>query len=255
VKRWDRVVEPGHMPTRRKTTEIISLLYEATQSPVPRNFWPPNPTAGVESRNSEDADAIAWKKDPSRPGGGLFIATQRTARALGEDIPSGTLVVPDPQPSEEDITTNVYSKEMAISHPTANGNTSDFTSLTPPLGDNFIPITTPFRPVDETAPQQINVNPAMNSQNEVPQEVHIINMLDQFQNPSTMQQDAAVNDGYLDGIPARMFEFDQWDNFFQRFQMPTGQPFRNNGAPSGFPGTDGEVTTANGYGLQPSQSF
>jgi len=78
AKRWDRAVDAGHMLTRRKTTEIISLLYEATQNPVPRNFWPLNPT------------------DPMRPGGGLFLATSQTASALGEDMPTGTLVLPDP---------------------------------------------------------------------------------------------------------------------------------------------------------------
>lgn len=62
---------------------------------MPRNFWPLNPTAGVEARNSAQADAIVFRKDPSRRGGGLFIATQRTASALGEDMPDGTLVVPD----------------------------------------------------------------------------------------------------------------------------------------------------------------
>ena len=30
-----------------------------------------------------------------RPGGGLFLATPQTASALGEDMPSGTLVLPD----------------------------------------------------------------------------------------------------------------------------------------------------------------
>lgn len=124
AKRWDRAIDAGHMLTRRKvrlilschnhfyclsisisfwmliqlftqTTEIISLLYEATQNPVPRNFWPLNPTAGVEARNSASADAIVFRKDPMRPGGGLFLATSRTASALGEDMPDGTLVVPD----------------------------------------------------------------------------------------------------------------------------------------------------------------
>jgi len=165
----------------------------------------------VESRNSEDAEALVWRNDPSRPGGGLFIATQRTARALGEDIPTGTLVLPDPQTNEEDITTNVYSKEMAFSHATTNGSTSDATSLTPPSGDTFIPVTTPLRLVNDTTPRRTNVNPGMNSQSEVPHEVQVINMLDQFQNPATMQQDAAVNDGYLDGIPATMFEFGESD--------------------------------------------
>ncbi|KAF8319282.1 hypothetical protein DL93DRAFT_170297 [Clavulina sp. PMI_390] len=98
-KRWEQRVEPGHMQTRKKTTEIISLLFEATQSPVPRNFWPLNPTAGVEARNSASADAIVFRKDPSRPGRGFFIATERTASALGQDMPGGTVVVPDAPPA------------------------------------------------------------------------------------------------------------------------------------------------------------
>ncbi|KAF9513131.1 hypothetical protein BS47DRAFT_991537 [Hydnum rufescens UP504] len=102
VKRWDGSVEPGHMSSRRKTTEIISLLYEATQSPVSRNFWPLNPTPGVEARNNPEVDAIQFRKDPTRPGGGLFVATQRSAAALGpENIPRGTLVLADSSGASE----------------------------------------------------------------------------------------------------------------------------------------------------------
>ncbi|KAF8333946.1 fungal-specific transcription factor domain-containing protein [Cantharellus anzutake] len=263
VQRWDRAVEPGHMPTRRKTAEIISLLYEATQSPVPRNFWPKNPTAGVESRNQEDADALVWKKDPSRPGGGLFIATQRAARALGSDIPTGTLVVPDPQNGEEaEISTELYTNEIVYNHPTmANGGPVDVASLTPPPGDSFVLVTTPLRPVDDASAPQTNVNPGMNSQNEVPRGVQVINMLDQYQHPTTMQssmqQYAAVNNGLLDGIPATMFEFDQWDSFFQRLHMQAdGQTYQTHvGPPNGYPSVDGSLPAVNGYGLQPSQSF
>lgn len=49
----------------------------------------------MEARNSASADAIVFRKDPSHPARGFFIATERTAGALGPDIPGGTMVVPD----------------------------------------------------------------------------------------------------------------------------------------------------------------
>jgi hypothetical protein len=57
----------------RQTAEIISLLYGATQGPeLP--FQPPamNPTAGTTI--NQPIESLQYKRDPTRPGGGVFVA-------------------------------------------------------------------------------------------------------------------------------------------------------------------------------------
>ena len=54
-----------------QTAEIIALLYEATQGPpLPIEAPALNPTGGVTVKKPADLD---FKKDPTRPGGGVFI--------------------------------------------------------------------------------------------------------------------------------------------------------------------------------------
>ncbi|KIY63059.1 hypothetical protein CYLTODRAFT_382829 [Cylindrobasidium torrendii FP15055 ss-10] len=65
VRRWESRLSPDHMSTRRKTSEIIGLLSEATtaddqgQTPMPTGA-----PGGIE-----------YKRDPTHPQGGVFVST------------------------------------------------------------------------------------------------------------------------------------------------------------------------------------
>lgn len=140
---------------------------------MPRNFWPLNPTAGVEARNSAPADAIVFRKDHTRPGGGLFLATTRTAIALGEDMPDGTLVVPDvpnvygqpsssvPAPIQDTVVVSNETTRVGPDGPGWARNPSASGMPQPPLP---IPHTTPML-VDgrDTSSTMSNMNPNMPS--------------------------------------------------------------------------------------------
>ncbi|KAF5386791.1 hypothetical protein D9615_001601 [Tricholomella constricta] len=91
VRRWEGSISPDHMSARRKTAEIIALLYEATQGPhLPMEAPALNPTGGVTAKPPV---GLEYKKDPTRPGGGVFIAHGQAAREGDfKDIPAGVVI-------------------------------------------------------------------------------------------------------------------------------------------------------------------
>ncbi|PPQ91421.1 hypothetical protein CVT25_014309 [Psilocybe cyanescens] len=92
VRRWEGSISPDHMSAERLfeqyTAEIIALLYEATQDPhMPMETANLNPTGGVKVRPPVMLD---YKKDPTRPGGGVFIAHGKAGEF--KDVPEGTII-------------------------------------------------------------------------------------------------------------------------------------------------------------------
>ncbi|KAG8961393.1 hypothetical protein FRC00_012413 [Tulasnella sp. 408] len=85
---------------RAATAEIIILLYETTQLPQaafnhPNNPQRLNPTVGVSDRppGTENFRKLKFTKDPTRPGGGVFVADDKAlAEAVISDLPLGTVV-------------------------------------------------------------------------------------------------------------------------------------------------------------------
>lgn len=79
-----------------QTAEILTLLFEATQSPSPadptRHTVPPlEPTAGTRPRN-DSYPQIKWENDPSRPGGGIFVTKDPSVTKELADIGEGVIV-------------------------------------------------------------------------------------------------------------------------------------------------------------------
>ncbi len=71
-----------------QTAEIINLLYEATQGPpLPLQAPVLNPTGGVRGKQPVLLD---YKKDNSRPGGGIFIAQSKVPDF--RDLPEGLVI-------------------------------------------------------------------------------------------------------------------------------------------------------------------
>ncbi|KAG8963102.1 hypothetical protein FRC03_003378 [Tulasnella sp. 419] len=112
VRRWESALQPGHMSARRKNAEIIILLYEATQlpempAPRPGDRQRLNPTVGVgiySKVGMEGFRRLKFKKDPSRPGGGVFVADEQAIKEAVSDVPEGTVVVEEKNEDEVDGT-------------------------------------------------------------------------------------------------------------------------------------------------------
>ncbi|CAE6471751.1 unnamed protein product [Rhizoctonia solani] len=245
IKRWEASVEPGHMPT----AEIICLLYEATQcAPEPSRTTDKrlNPTVGVHNvRAPEALRGLEFRKDASRPGGGVFVASKRMIPALS-DLPRGT-VVPRPDTADGD-----RDRESVVSGTSISGSEES--------------------PFGYGVSQHANVNPALAQVELDPSEnmgVQVVNMLDQ---PLPSEAFTVDNEGMLSGIglpnglPYDIGANEQWNSLFSQFQPAVvGDPAYNFMQPFSEPymgpvGT-GQLHAANqgaitnGIGFPPMQPF
>ncbi|KAG0705062.1 fungal-specific transcription factor domain-containing protein [Suillus ampliporus] len=196
VRRWEGSISPDHMSARRKTAEIIALLYEATQGPPIPLDQPPllNPTGGVKGKRA--LSGLEYKKDTSRPGGGFFVAHGEAHRNIGdyEGIPQGVIVTSSDEEAEA---------EASNDSPRCGSSMVTITPLSSARGDG---VSFP------------NMNPALNSvTSDTPSSVQVLNVLDVPQASNTLEQFAMADVGFLEGIPGGMFDWGQWDSFFSRF--------------------------------------
>lgn len=143
-----------------------------------------NPTGGVKGR--QPLGGLEYKKDPSRPGGGVFVA-HGEARKADYGMPKGTIITSSDEESEE---------------PPAAGSSSLVN----------------IRPLTSGARGEANVNPALNYMaSQSPGNVQVLNVLDGPQASGKLQQFAMADVGLLEGIPGGMFDWGQWGSFFTRF--------------------------------------
>ncbi|KAF9448024.1 hypothetical protein P691DRAFT_705734 [Macrolepiota fuliginosa MF-IS2] len=203
IRRWEKSINPEHMSARRKTSEIIALLYEATQGPpLPMETPALNPTGGVTPK---PPISLEYRKDPSRPGGGVFVAQTRDTREEDiKDLPAGTVITS----GENDEGTGNQTPSVSQQQRQTSQQPSSMVNFTPlnKSGDNYG-----------------NLNPAMNAQNQG--NVQVMNVLDGGQSVNLAEYEMSDN-GFLEGLPGSMFDWHQWDNFFSnRFpQSGSGQP-------------------------------
>ncbi|KAJ7063420.1 fungal-specific transcription factor domain-containing protein [Mycena amicta] len=184
VRRWEGSLSPDHMSARRKTAEIITLLFEATQGPqLPLERPALNPTGGVKNKQPS---VLNYKPDPTRPGSGVFVADKDSPGDF-KDLPAGTVI-------------------------------KDGESTPPKTASTMVNLT-PL-PTGRTAPggPTANVNPAMNS-GQNPGQVHVMNVLDVAKASSNLAEHAMNDNAFLEGIPGGMFDWGQWDTFFQRMNQ------------------------------------
>ncbi|TFK30156.1 hypothetical protein FA15DRAFT_200823 [Coprinopsis marcescibilis] len=217
VRRWESAISPDHMSTRRKTSEIISLLYEATQGPpMPIEAPALNPTGGVIPKAPVILD---YRKDPTRPGGGVFVA-QGKSRSSEEfkDLPEGTIISAS---SDDDAAGSEDGKREHDERPRGQ---DDGREIIPPTASTSAPLVK-FTPLNlggmgGRGSESYNVNPAMNAQqNSQSSSVQVMNMLDASQTDGAMHDLALADNGFLEGLPGGMFDWNQWDTFFSRFNQ------------------------------------
>ncbi|KAH6895051.1 fungal-specific transcription factor domain-containing protein [Coprinopsis sp. MPI-PUGE-AT-0042] len=235
VRRWESAISPDHMSTRRKTSEIISLLYEATQGPaMPIEAPALNPTGGVKPKAPVTLD---YRRDPTRPGGGVFVA-QGNSKDDFQDLPEGTVISAssdDDAPGSDD-----GDHEDRVQGRQEKGEARNVppTTQTGPMnansgmgsGSGSTPMVT-FTPLNVggsagRGSQSYNVNPAMNVQGSQNGNVQVMNI--------SMADLALADNGFLEGLPGGMFDWNQWDTFFSRFSGQGGN------VPSGFNAHQGQ---------------
>ncbi|GLB34697.1 putative fungal specific transcription factor [Lyophyllum shimeji] len=194
VRRWEGSISPDHMSARRKTAEIIALLYEATQGPpLPIEAPALNPTSGVTLKTQV---GLEYKKDPTRPGGGVFIAHGQAAKEGDfKDLPEG-VVISGTSDAGSDLA-NQQAQQGGVASPAS------------PMVN--------FTPIGRKQGSHPNVNPAMNMQGQQQGNVQLLNVLDGPHGTNTLQEFASMDTGFLEGIPGGMFDWGQWDSFFSRF--------------------------------------
>ncbi|KAI0032267.1 fungal-specific transcription factor domain-containing protein [Vararia minispora EC-137] len=189
IRRWEKSLSPDHMSARRKTAEIIALLYEATQGPPPSIERPAlTPTTGVQLKEPPPEGAIAFQSDASRPGGGVFVARDDAAREMYKDIPTGVF----------DSEGTAGSAGHAAPAPEA--------AAPPPASlVSIMPLT----------PRSANVNPALNMGTSgtdagSAQTVEVVNPLGE------LERLTSADSSWLESIPGGMFDWGQWDEFFSK---------------------------------------
>lgn len=78
-----------------QTAEILTLLFEASQSPLAADTRQAvstlEPTAGTRPRIDNYAQ-IKWEEDPSRPGGGIFVTKDPKVTKELSDLAEGVIV-------------------------------------------------------------------------------------------------------------------------------------------------------------------
>ncbi|KAI0062323.1 hypothetical protein BV25DRAFT_672613 [Artomyces pyxidatus] len=189
IRRWEKSLSPDHMSARRKTAEIIALLFEATQGPPPPIETPVlNPTGGVVGKKQPPLGGLAYEKDPSRPGGGVFIAHGKSKGAYDGEVPEGTVInstSDDEDEPEEREKVKVKVKPMVETTPLTHANAT------------------------------VNVNPALNADGGSGN-VQVMNLLDTSPAAQSLEHFAMADNSWLEGMPAGMFDWGQWDEFFTR---------------------------------------
>lgn len=92
-------VQPDHMSIRRKTMEVMSLLYDAarhthvTHPPAPGGTRL-NPTSGVQNNRPPLDGLVTFRADPTQPGGGVFVAENEAVKSAFDQqgLVSGTVI-------------------------------------------------------------------------------------------------------------------------------------------------------------------
>ncbi|KAI0273577.1 fungal-specific transcription factor domain-containing protein [Gloeopeniophorella convolvens] len=254
IRRWEKSLSPDHMSARRKTAEIIALLYEATQGPPPPMERPAlNPVGGVTGKKPPPLGGLAYEKDPSRPGGGVFVAHAKVKAAYPEVAP-GVIIASQTDEEDEGEVKSLLLEEGRLTRGADGAPSAEAQARAP---DN----------TGASAQQALlqegnpNVNPALNEGGMPGSEnVHVMNLLDSAPaSTRALEQFALADNNWLDGIPGGMFDWGQWDEFFSRIGgngagMPLHmQALVGNGLPTGMPPQEGAAPSHSGESVPGQQ--
>lgn len=181
-----------------QTAEIIALLYEATQGPPLQEELPPlNPANNVTSRKPPPLGGLAYKKDSSWPGGGVFVAH---GNAKGTFTGVGPGVIIESHSDDEGEVKSLLFKEDGLTRG-ADG--------APPAGAHDDAESGAQTSSGHDEDVNVNVNPVLNDGGIAECEnVHVMNVLDSAPaSARALEQLALADNNWLDGIPGGMFDW------------------------------------------------
>ncbi|KAJ7097796.1 fungal-specific transcription factor domain-containing protein [Mycena belliarum] len=241
VRRWEGSISPDHMSARRKarcsfllcTAEIITLLFEATQGPqLPLEAPALNPTGGVKGKRPA---ALDYKPDPTRPGGGVFVA-HKDAQGDFQDVPAGMVITEgEGQGEGRQLSPSAFAPPPEAGSTPASaprrfmrsGNNAQHAAAADANRDASAPAPGGAAMVNLTPltgsggrGAHSNVNPAMNvgvgAAGGGSGEIQVMNVLDGPQAVGALAEFQMTDFNFLEGIPGGMFDWGQWDTFFSR---------------------------------------
>jgi hypothetical protein len=173
------------------------LLYEATQGPPPQMERPAlNPTSNVSNNKPPPLGGLLYKNDPSRPGGGVFVARGKTKGAYPEVAP-GVIIDSHSDDEDEGAVMSLLSKEDRLTRGVDGA---------PPAGAHGDEAGAQSSPEQDV---NANVNPVLNEGGMPASEsVHVMNILDSDPASTRALEELALADNnWLDGIPGGMFDW------------------------------------------------
>ena len=201
-----------------QTAEIITLLYESTLHPLNPEAPALNPTGGVKSK--QPLGGLVFLKDPTRPGGGVFIARdsanqeefkhlegivihegsegETLASSYDSQRPNAMAWTPEGQSSPQSPQQHTHAHQ-------AQSNPS-MVNYAPLVGANY-PNVNPAMNNGFTQVQQQSSN-SNNATGAIPPgHVQVINLLDQAQGAGALEQLAMAEAGFLEGMPSTIFDW------------------------------------------------
>lgn len=184
-----------------------------------------NPTPGVvNNRPTSLSHLVQWSTDPSRPGGGVFVADENVGRGLeGEGLAPGVVLgvraPPPPRPIEQREVSGWENVNPVIGMGLGGGGMGMGEYMYPPL---------PNHPQQQQLPIQQGRPQQLQQQGQQYQQQQQQPSQQQTQQQSQQQQPQAFDPfdgsqtngpgmvgpepGYLDGLPATMYDFNSWDS-------------------------------------------
>lgn len=168
------------------------MLYEATQGPPLQEELPPlNPANNVTSRKPPPLGGLAYKKDSSWPGGGVFVAHGK-AKGTFTGVGPGVVIESHSDDDEGEVKSLLQ-----------DGLTR---------GADGAPLAAHDSGAETSSGRDVNVNPVLN-EGRMPEceNVHVMNVLDSAPaSTRTLEQLALADNNWLDGIPGGMFDWGTW---------------------------------------------
>jgi hypothetical protein len=178
------------------------LLYEATQGPPLEEELPPlNPANNVTSRQPPPSGGLAYKKDSTRPGGGVFVAHGK-AKGTFPGVGPGVIIESHSDDDEGEVK-SLLLKEDGLTRgadgaPPAGAHDAERGAQTSSGRDGGV-----------IGNVNVNVNPVLN-EGGMPEceNVHVMNVLDSAPaSTRVLEQLALADNNWLDGIPGGMFDW------------------------------------------------
>jgi len=243
VERWEVATSPDQTSIRKKSIEVMSLLYAAalkahTGDPASSEFPEStvlNPTSGVSRQAPKGLAKLVFRKDPTRLGGGVFVADPSHGAIDTKGLPAGLVIVETPTSASKDEAQQGKQRELT------SGNMGSSNGAHPP-GNSSAPreyqvVPQAMLPVQQLSeaqalslPGKMNVNPGINQIAENWAENGIEGMLNMNLFGSTFDQsdngmaflgeDTTFNFDMLDGMPQSGFDWPEWQQYFNRLGVP-----------------------------------